>query len=96
VAYYLCGMLCSAWKYRLGRCLIKNWFRHSKMKNALFIGQKEKNLHRIPRHPKVHARVIYGLARSTYTMIKVVTQLIWPKTMQPLTCYRMSVKRVTP
>jgi hypothetical protein len=51
----------------------KTTFGTPKMKNALFIGQKENRLHSIPRHPKVHARVLYGLAPSTYTMIKAVT-----------------------
>jgi hypothetical protein len=54
-----------------------------KWKKALFMGWNEISLHGIPRHPKGHARVQYGLVATNYGMIRAEPSSFDLKVMQP-------------
>jgi hypothetical protein len=72
--------------YRFGSCLTKKpEFSTLKMENTLFVGQTKIDLRGIPRHPKGHVRVRYGLVPTNYAMIRVKSSKFDLKGMQPLT-----------
>jgi hypothetical protein len=60
-------------------------FGTPKMERALFMVRNKNGLHGIPRHPKGHARVQYGLVLTNYAMLKVESSSFNLKVMQPQT-----------
>jgi hypothetical protein len=60
-------------------------FGTPKMENALSWDETKIGLHGVPRHPKSHARVQYGLVSTNYVMIRTKPSSFDIKAMQPRT-----------
>jgi hypothetical protein len=71
---------------RFGSCFTKKPdFGTLKMEKAFLWDEKKIGLHGIPRHPKGHARVRYGLVPTNYAMVMAESSSFHLKVMQPQT-----------
>jgi hypothetical protein len=63
----------------------KTDFGTPKMEKALFCDETKIGLHGIPRHPKGHARIRYGLVPTNNAMIRTEPSSFDLKAIQPRT-----------
>jgi hypothetical protein len=66
-----------------------------KMEKAPFVGRKKIGFHGVPRHPKDHALVRYGLVPTNYAIIRAEPSPFELKVVQPRMLWVISVKELS-